>query len=179
LLHAHGSSNPRKSACRSPLAVFYLLAAITVASALGVALSRSIVYSAFSLMGALLGVAAMFVLLGADFLGVVQLLVYVGGILVLTLFAVMLTHRISDVNVSNRAVGRGAGSSSSGSSRSGCCRWRGSGLGGEGPAEAAPTTYGIGNAFLTDFVLPFEVASIVLLAALVGAIVVSRKEVKA
>src|SRR6266478_5649204 len=88
------------------VAVFYLLAAITVGSALGVALSHSIVYSAFALMGTLLGVAAMFVLLGADFLGVVQLLVYVGGILVLTLFAVMLTHRISDVNVSNRAVGR-------------------------------------------------------------------------
>ncbi|MCI0345432.1 MAG: NADH-quinone oxidoreductase subunit J, partial [Chloroflexi bacterium] len=47
------------------------------------------------------------------------------------------------------------------------------------PAPAAPTTYGVGQAFLTDFVLPFEVASIVLLAALVGAIVVSRKEVKA
>jgi NADH-quinone oxidoreductase subunit J len=47
------------------------------------------------------------------------------------------------------------------------------------PGPAAPTTYGVGQAFLTDFVLPFEVASIVLLAALVGAIVVSRKEVKA
>ena len=75
-------------------------------SVVGVAFANSIVYSAFALMGTLLGVAAMFVLLGADFLGVVQLLVYVGGILVLTLFAVMLTHRISDVNVSNRAVGR-------------------------------------------------------------------------
>ena len=88
------------------VAVFYLLAAVTLGSGLGVALSRSIIYSAFALMGTLLGVAALFVLLGADFLGVVQLLVYVGGILVLTLFAVMLTHRISDVNVSNRAVGR-------------------------------------------------------------------------
>src|SRR5438128_2426733 len=65
------------------VAVFYLLAAITVGSALGVALSHSIVYSAFALMGTLLGVAAMFVLLGADFLGVVQLLVYVGHFLVL------------------------------------------------------------------------------------------------
>jgi NAD(P)H-quinone oxidoreductase subunit 6 len=162
------------------LAVFYLLAAITVASALGVALSRSIVYSAFSLMGALLGVAAMFVLLGADFLGVVQLLVYVGGILVLTLFAVMLTHRISDVNVSNRAVGRGAGLIVVGV----MSVWmiqvaRKAVWVVKAPAEAAPTTYGIGHAFLTDFVLPFEVASIVLLAALVGAIVVSRKEVKA
>ena len=162
------------------LVVFYLLAAVTVGSALGVALSRSIVYSAFSLMGALLGVAAMFVLLGADFLGVVQLLVYVGGILVLTLSAVMLTHRISDVNVSNRAVGRGAGLIAVGI----VAVWmiqvaRQAVWVMKVPGEAAPTTYGIGHAFLTDFVLPFEVASIVLLAALVGAIVVSRKEVKA
>jgi NADH-quinone oxidoreductase subunit J len=162
------------------LAVFYLLAAITVGSALGVALSRSIVYSAFSLMGALLGVAAIFVLLGADFLGVVQLLVYVGGILVLTLFAVMLTHRISDVNVSNRAVGRGAGLIVVGI----VLVWmlqvaRRATWVVKGPGATEPTTYGIGHAFLTDIVLPFEVASIVLLAALVGAIVVSRKEVKA
>lgn len=162
------------------LAVFYLLAAITVASALGVALSRSIVYSAFSLMGALLGVAATFVLLGADFLGVIQLLVYVGGILVLTLFAVMLTHRISDVNVSNRAVGRGAGLVVVGLVLVWMLRVAGQAVWVvKGPGDAAPTTYGIGHAFLTDFVLPFEVASIVLLAALVGAIVVSRKEVKA
>ena len=162
------------------LAVFYLLAAVTVASALGVALSRSIVYSAFSLMGALLGVAALFVLLGADFLGVVQLLVYVGGILVLTLFAVMLTHRISDVNVSNRAVGRGGGLIVVGI----VLVWmlqvaRRAVWVVKEPGPTSPTTYGIGHAFLTDFVLPFEVASIVLLAALVGAIVVSRKEVKA
>src|SRR5262245_64134655 len=78
------------------------------ASSLGVALSHNIVYSAFALMGALLGTAGIFVFLGADFLGAVQLLVYVGGILVLSLFAIMLTHRIADVQVSNRSVGRGA-----------------------------------------------------------------------
>ena len=86
-------------------AVFYLLAAVTLGSACGVAFGTNILYSAFALMGTFLGVAAIFVLLGADFLGVIQLFVYVGGILVLTLFAVMLTHRI-DVQVSNRAVGR-------------------------------------------------------------------------
>jgi NAD(P)H-quinone oxidoreductase subunit 6 len=161
-------------------AVFYLLAAVTVGSALGVAFANSIVYSAFALMGALLGVAALFVLLGADFLGVVQLLVYVGGILVLTLFAVMLTHRISDVNVSNRAVGRLPGLVIVGLALGSMVHtarratWVVKEL--ETPA---PTTYGIGEAFLTDYVLPFEVASIVLLAALIGAIVVSRKEVKA
>ncbi|HJQ84880.1 MAG TPA: NADH-quinone oxidoreductase subunit J [Candidatus Binatia bacterium] len=161
-------------------AVFYLLALIIVGSALGVALSRSIVYSAFALMGTLLGVAAVFVLLGADFLGVVQLLVYVGGILVLTLFAVMLTHRISDVNVSNRAVGRLPAAVLVGIAFA----WmiaaaRKATWVVKDPQAPAPTTYGIGEAFLTHYVLPFEVASVVLLAALVGAIVVSRKEVKA
>lgn len=162
------------------LVVFYLLAAITVGSAIGVAFAQSIVYSAFALMGALLGIASLFVFLGADFLGAVQLLVYVGGILVLMLFAVMLTHRISDVAVSNRAVGRLPGLVVVGVvfvlmvrvARQ--AKW----FQGE-PSVAAPTTYGIGHALLTDYVLPFEVASIVLLAALIGAIVVSRKEVKA
>ena len=161
------------------VAVFYLIAAITVGSALGVALSRSIVYSAFALMGTLLGVAATFVLLGADFLGVVQLLVYVGGILVLTLFAVMLTHRISDVNVSNRAVGRLPAAVIVGFAFG----WmvhvaRRATWVVKDPGAPAPTTYGIGHAFLDRYALPFEVASIVLLAALIGAIVVSRKEVK-
>ena len=160
--------------------VFYLLAAITVGSALGVAFSDNVVYSAFALMGTLLGVAALFVLLGADFLGTVQLLVYVGGIMVLTLFAVMLTHRISDVHVSNRAVGRLPGLVLVGV----VFGWmmhvarQASWVVGD-PGAPAPTTYGIGDALLTQYALPFEVASIVLLAALIGAVVVSRKEVKA
>ena len=161
-------------------AVFYLIAAVIVGSALGVALSRSIVYSAFALMGALLGVAALFVLLGADFLGVVQLLVYVGGILVLTLFAVMLTHRISDVNVSNRAVGRLPAAVLVGIAFAWMVRVAGRATWVvRDPGAPAPTTAGIGNAFLRQYALPFELASLVLLAALIGAVVVSRKEVKA
>jgi len=162
------------------VAVFYLIAAVTVVSALGVALSHNVVYSAFALMGALLGIAATFVLLGADFLGAVQLLVYVGGILVLTLFAVMLTHRIADVRVSNRAVGRGMGAVVVLAvfgwmvHVAGQAAWVV-----RDPAAPAPTTYGIGDAFLTQYILPFEIASIVLLAALIGAVVVSRKEVRA
>jgi NAD(P)H-quinone oxidoreductase subunit 6 len=161
------------------VAVFYLLAAVTVGSALGVAFSNSIVYSAFALMGTLLGVAAMFVLLGADFLGVVQLLVYVGGILVLTLFAVMLTHRISDVNVSNRAVGRLPALVLVGIAF-GWMLWaaRRAVWVVKEPGAPTKTTYEIGNQFLSHYVLPFEIASIVLLAALIGAVVVSRKEVK-
>jgi NADH-quinone oxidoreductase subunit J len=160
-------------------AVFYLLATFTVVCALGVALSNNIMYSAFALMGTLLGVAGTFVMLGADFLGVVQLLVYVGGILVLTIFAVMLTHRIADVNVSNRAVGRPLAVVLVGAVAGWMIKvattstWV---VKESGAPE--PTTYGIGKAFLTDYVLPYEVASLVLLVALIGAVVVSRKEIQ-
>jgi NAD(P)H-quinone oxidoreductase subunit 6 len=160
-------------------AVFYLLATFTVACALGVALSNNIMYSAFALMGTLMGVAGTFVMLGADFLGVVQLLVYVGGILVLTIFAVMLTHRIADVHVSNRAVGRPlavilVGAIAGWMIKVGtAATWVV-----KAPGAPEPTTYGIGNAFLSDYVLPYEIASIVLLVALIGAVVVSRKEIQ-
>ena len=160
-------------------AVFYLLATFTVACALGVALSNNIMYSAFALMGTLMGVAGTFVMLGADFLGVVQLLVYVGGILVLTIFAVMLTHRIADVHVSNRAVGRPLAVFLVGAvgwwmiKVATTATWVV-----KAPGTPEPTTYGIGKAFLTDYVLPYEIASLVLLVALIGAVVVSRKEIQ-
>src|SRR5258705_12134846 len=87
-------------------AVFYLIALITVGSAAMVAFSRNIIYSAFSLLGTFMGVAGIYVFLGADFVAAVQGFIYVWGILVLILFAVMLTHRITDVEVTNRAAGR-------------------------------------------------------------------------
>src|SRR5512134_2419240 len=87
-------------------AVFYLVTILTVGSAFMVAFSRNIIYSAFSLLGTFMGVAGLYVFLGADFVAAVQLLIYVGGILVLILFAVMLTHRITDVKITNRAAGR-------------------------------------------------------------------------
>ena len=159
--------------------VFYLIAAITVVSAGGVAFSSNIVYSAFALMGTLMGAAGLFILLAADFVAVVQVLIYVGGILVLTLFAVMLTHRIADVRVSNRSLGRLPSLAIIGVVGFGMARaiaqttWHAA-----PPKAAVPTTYGIGEAFLGDYVLPFELASLVLLAALVGAVVLSRKELK-
>src|SRR5689334_13462826 len=79
--------------------VFYVFAAITVGSALVVVLARSLIYSAFALLFTFAGVAGLYVLLGADFLAATQLLVYVGGILVLLLFGVMLTHKIYDLDL--------------------------------------------------------------------------------
>ena len=160
-------------------AIFYALAALTVGSALMVAFSRNIVYSTFALLGAFMGVVGIYILLAADFVAMVQLLVYVGGILVLTIFAVMLTAGIADVTVSNRAVGTGPALVTVGIAAAVMLYavertpWHQGGA-----LTVAPTTYGIGNAFLGDYVLPFEVASLVLLAALIGAIVISRHEAK-
>jgi NAD(P)H-quinone oxidoreductase subunit 6 len=163
----------------TPEVIFYLLAALTVGSAMLVAFSRNILYSTFALLGAFMGVVGVYVLLAADFVAMVQLLVYVGGILVLTIFAVMLTQGIADVTVTNRAVG--VVPSLVTVAISGAVMlyavfktpWHQAPL-----AVVAPTTYGIGNALLGEYVLPFEVASMVLLAALVGAIVISRHETR-
>src|SRR5271166_5253865 len=81
--------------------LWYGLAALTVGSAAGVAFSRNIIYSAFSLLGTFLGVAAMYIYLAAPFIAVTQILIYIGGVLVLILFAVMLTSHIRDVKISN------------------------------------------------------------------------------
>lgn len=161
------------------VALFYAFAAFTVLCAAGVAFSTSIVYSAFALLGTLFGVAALYVFLAADFVAGAQFLVYIGGVLVLILFAVMLTHRIADVRVSNRSVGRlpalvlMAGVTVVMLRAIMRTRWP---VVGELPD--VPTTHAIGNGFLGPYVLPFELASFVLLAVLIGAIVVSRKELR-
>src|SRR3989442_9957946 len=91
--------------------VFYGLATLIVASAAGVALSKSILYAGFSLMGTLGGVAGLYLYLGADFLGIAQLIIYVGGILVLILFAILLTNRIGDMKITNASVSLPVGGS--------------------------------------------------------------------
>lgn len=159
--------------------VFYLIAAMTIGSAAMVAFSRNIVYSAFSLLGTFAGVAALYVFLAADFVAGVQVLIYVGGILVLILFAVMLTHRITDIEITNRAVGRVPALI--------CVAVLVVLLVqtiGETPWPRAketlyqPTAGRIGDFFLREYLLPFELASLVLLVALIGAVVISRKEIR-
>jgi len=86
--------------------VFWIFAGLTLGSAFVVVLSRTLIYSAFALLVTFFGVAGLYVLLGADFLAATQLLVYVGGILVLLLFGVMLTHRIYDLDLRSRPSGR-------------------------------------------------------------------------
>jgi NADH-quinone oxidoreductase subunit J len=160
-------------------AVFYLIALITVVSAGMVAFSRNIIYSAFSLLGTFMGVAGLYVFLGADFVAAVQLLIYVGGILVLILFAVMLTHRITDVQVTNRAAGRIPALIIIGAliylliETIKVTPWVKA-----KEVVYAPTTASIGDLFLSSYLLPFELASLVLLGAMIGAVVLSRKEIR-
>ena len=159
--------------------VFYLLAGLTAAGAGAVALSRNVLHSALGLLGALLGTGALYVLLSADFLAVTQLLVYVGGVLVLVLFAVMLTNRITEVNVSNVSLGV-KGGVALGIATLALLAFVAVGTPwpAHAPPDLAPTARAIGDAFLTRWLLPFEVASLVLLATLIGAVVIARKELK-
>lgn len=152
---------------------------MTIAACVLIAFSKNLVYSAFSLLGAFAGVAGLMILLGADFLGIIQILVYVGGILVLYLFAVLMTAGISDVKLSNPVtsvkiavpallllvilLGKMIYST----------KWF---VAEQNPI--APTTAAIGEALLQEYLLPFELVSILLLAALVGAVAAARREVK-
>jgi NADH-quinone oxidoreductase subunit J len=171
---------PEAGALGLPDVLFYLLAALTVAGAAGVALSRNILYSSIGLLMALLGAGSLYVFLSADFVAVTQLLVYIGGVLVLILFAVMLTNRITEVNVSNSSFGLFGGFLLFVSvapvllAVAALTPWNVT-----PPAALAPTTEAIGHGFLTKWLLPFEVASLVLLSTLVGAVVIARKEIKA
>jgi NADH-quinone oxidoreductase subunit J len=156
-------------------AVFYALAVLTLAGAAGVALGRNILYSAFSLLASLLGVAGLYLFQGADFVGVAQLLIYVGGILVLLLFAVLLTNGIGAIKVSNTSVAVPTGLVGAaalgvlGAWIAVATRWP------EVEAVATPSTARLGDAFLREYLLPFELASVLLLLALVGAMVIGRR----
>ncbi len=163
--------------------VFYGFALMTVASALVVVTVRNIVHAAFSLMVTLFGVAGLYVFLQADFLAATQVIVYVGGILVLILFGVMMTSGRLEMRVH---IERGqlllggvialmllmllltviANTPA----------WKN--LTDDG-TEFPPTTERIGELILNGpFLLPFEVVSVLLLVALIGAALISRKEVR-
>ena len=157
--------------------VFWVLAVVTVGSAAVVVLSRSLIYSAFALLFTFFGVAGLYVLLGADFLAATQLLIYVGGILVLLLFGVMLTHKIYDLDLRSEITQPWAGwlvaigTFVVLAATAGETEWAtGS------PRTPAPTTRTIGELFMGPFLLPFEAASILLLVALMGAAMIVRRK---
>ncbi|HZL99428.1 MAG TPA: NADH-quinone oxidoreductase subunit J [Planctomycetota bacterium] len=164
--------------------MFVTFAALTALGALVMVFHRSIVHSVFALVAALFGVAGLYWTLGADFLGATQILLYVGGVTVLLLFAVMLTTReTTRISLARNAlVAPLVGFL-------GLTLWQAySGVsavlaaaGGVPEADPEPTTDAIGNALLEReaYLLPFEAVSVLLLVVLVGAVVVARRRPEA
>jgi NADH-quinone oxidoreductase subunit J len=160
--------------------VFWALAALTLASGAMIVIARDIVRVAFWLLGALGGVAGLYVLLGADFLAFTQVLVYIGGIMVLFLFGIMMTHRdpvlLRRGDTSRAGVAAGilvavlAGASLLLLIRK--TAW----FVAPGPPAPEPTTAGIGDALMTGYVLPFELISVLLILVLCGAAYVARRK---
>ncbi|WP_051321507.1 NADH-quinone oxidoreductase subunit J family protein [Chrysiogenes arsenatis] len=158
--------------------VFYLLAASMFASALAMIFVRNIVASVVCLVGAFLGVAGFFFLLNAEFIGVVQIMVYAGALSLLIVFAIMLTdpkdHETERPKLNNILAGLVV----SGAlflimvCAISTAEWK--------ISDAAPllerTAVYIGVQYFTDYIVPFYLAAIILSMALTGAIVLAKKD---
>ncbi|MDP8958464.1 MAG: NADH-quinone oxidoreductase subunit J [Actinomycetota bacterium] len=158
---------------------FLAISLLTLGAGLGVVTRNNVVHSALLLVVALAGAAALFLLLGAEFVAWVVVLIYIGAVIVLFLFGVMITRapigrearldhdrRWPAALVAASIFGLMAGSS-----------WVAFGT---TPLEMTPDavvrTAGVGEALFTRFVLPFEAVSFVLLAALIGGITLARRD---
>lgn len=160
--------------------IFWCLSLIIVASAAATVFSKNIIYSAFSLIFTFLGVAGIYVLLNADFLAVTQIMVYVGGILILILFGVMLTNKITMMSLKTDVVNFIPGVIVTLGVLSSLLYliWVGSTWYAVPKDTWNTTVEEIGKLTISQYVLPFEVVSIVLLIALIGAAYIARKDKK-
>ena len=164
------------------LIVFGVLATAVVVGALGVVMLPNIVYAAFLLGGVFLSVAGLYLMLNASFIAAAQILIYVGAVNVLILFAIMLVNK-------KEAMGASPGIGLRRVLSTGVC------LGlfalllrvAFSTPWATPGPYAIGEDavirlgehFFSDYLLPFELASVLLLMAMIGAIVLARRDVLA
>lgn len=165
---------------------FYILALITIASAVIVVLNRNIVHSAYALLFTLLTISGLYVLLSADFIAIVQIMVYVGGVLILLLFGIMLTHEQTKVRVKSNyvyisfaifAIGLLGGIfynylpfPFSDFNKLDYSKMENAVVPGKNTIKL------IGNYLIQDFVFIFELLGMLLLIALVGATTIARKE---
>lgn len=159
-------------------ALFIIFALIAVASALNILLQRNPLYSALSLIGTLLSLSALYLTVRAQFIAVIQIVVYAGAIMVLFIFVIMLLNVPKDQPQIEKQRG---------------LRYLAIPFAGlliaeifsvlRLPARTLPpesaavgTTWSIGTALFTDYLLPFEVTSVLILMAVVGAMVLARRE---
>ena len=156
---------------------FGVLALTMVAAALRMVTTRNVVHAALYLVVVLAGVAGMFILLGAEFVGVTQVLVYIGAIVVLFLFGIMLTKgsfgEDDGVTGERRLVAGLVGLLVFGVMAAALVEsFEDAELSRSGPS----TTAELADSIFSDYIVPFEAVSVLLLAALIGAIVVARRD---
>ena len=159
---------------------FSLLTVMMLGAALGVVLLSNIVYSAFLLAGVLISIAGLYILLNADFIAAAQVLIYVGAINVLIIFAIMLVNKREDfAAIPRRWIRKGTtalvclGLFALLATMVLVTPWS---LNVTSPAAVENTIVEIGKHFFSDFLLPFELASVLLLMAMVGAIIIARRD---
>jgi NADH-quinone oxidoreductase subunit J len=156
--------------------IFYLFAAITVLSAFFVVTTRNIIHSAYYLLFTLFGIAGIYVLLGADFIAIVQLVVYIGGILILLLFGVMLTNKITHVQIKSgtiKIIPAALGVALfAGILAAALLNTKWKTINNELPLA---TTHSLGLLLLQQYGVVFELLGILLLIALIGAASMARK----
>jgi NADH:ubiquinone oxidoreductase subunit 6 (subunit J) len=156
--------------------LFYLFSLVTIGSASVMVFSKNVVHSAFALMFTLIGVAALYALLYADFLAATQLLVYVGGILILILFGLMLTgqgHTVSFKSVTVNMVPATVLSIAAGVFL--IYAFVTTGWNVIEPIERDETVYEMGMMLMGSYILPFIVIGVLLLIAIIGAILMSTR----
>ncbi len=156
--------------------IFYFVAAVTVLGALGVVLARNVVHSALFLILALLAVSGVYILLSAEFLAIVQILIYGGAVTILILFAMMLT-RVRDMPQALDGPQRPFAALAAGAFLALSVL---AAVSSDWPGETEKITVvpfrDLGDALFRVWAVPFEVASLVLLVALIGAIILARSE---
>ncbi|MBF8299397.1 MAG: hypothetical protein HW397_446, partial [Dehalococcoidia bacterium] len=153
-------------------AVFIGVSLLAVAGGLGTVLSRNVVYAALALLVSLLAIAGIFVLMSAPFLALVQVLIYGGAIIVVVLFALMLTHQtdvVETLDNSQRPLAFLVGLSSIALLAFTVVRneWP-AGVSLDPGAISGSQMANLGRVLFTQWAVPFEVASLLLLVALIG-----------
>ena len=157
---------------------FYFFALVTLVSACIVVFSRNMIYSAFSHLFTFFGVVGLYVLLSADFIAVTQLLIYVGGILVLLLFGVMLTSSAINVEIKTGTLHSAPAAVIVALMAGTLCGmfWVTDWKVIRSEPQLSGTAKSLGELFMTTYALPFEAGSVVLLVALLGAAMIARRE---
>ncbi len=157
--------------------LIYIFGGIAFLSATFLLFTRNVLYSAFGLVIVLVSLAGIFVVLGAEFVAVAQLMIYVGGIVVLLLFAIMLTKATAQGKLISQR-GRFISSILLGAGLYAFLAYLVYQIPQATPATLDEPVTMLGKGLLTDFLIPLEVIAILLLAVLVGALTIARNYYK-